>query len=87
MAIGAPEHDMRCLVHRLDADMALVAPHTLGVSRCLGLIDPVLRGTGRGFCDRNIRGDRNGRTVAGGGVGPLGKDRGRVQEKKRKQIR
>jgi hypothetical protein len=41
VAIDAAEHDMRRLVHRLDAFVTLHAAHAFSIGLGLGLIDPV----------------------------------------------
>jgi hypothetical protein len=41
MTIDATKDDMGGFMHRFNSAMALNASDTLGVGRCLGLIDPV----------------------------------------------
>src|ERR1043166_2430734 len=84
MAICATKDDMRSLVHRLDALVALIATRAFRVSRRLGLIDPVLARPGRGRGDGKVRRERSGRTVAGLF---LGEGRGSDEEKRKKKTR
>ena len=67
MAIGAAEHDVGCLMHRLDAFVALIAADAFGIGLSLRLVDPVLRWSRHGLCDREILGQGDGWAVAGGG--------------------
>ena len=85
VAIGAAEHDVRGLVHRLDAVVALVAADAFRVGLSLGLIDPVLLREGGGLGDGDFRWDGGGRAVAGGwfwGLGEEGRRREEEEEEK-----
>ena len=66
MAIGATQHNMRSLMHRLDAAMALIAADALGIGRGDRLVDPVLRGARSGLGGGKILRDGSRRAVAGG---------------------
>src|SRR3954453_21963517 len=65
MTIGATKHDMRGLMHRLNAAMALHASRAFRIRRRLRLIDPILARTGRGRGDGEVWGERGRRTGAG----------------------
>src|SRR4051794_28482273 len=56
---------MRCLVHRFDPVMALVAADAFCVGGGLGLIDPVLARTGRRLGERKVWRQRSGGAVSG----------------------